>query len=147
MRRTLLMAAILLAGCGGQPANTTTATGTAASGAPAITSKTPLGTGTTDCSTTPDFAPIYPGATIVDCSSHHFDSTGKDAGSVISHTDAAPAAVLAWAKEATAKAGLKPGISLPDMYSAIDGTKRTTMIHVEADGSGTKVVTNWGKTP
>lgn len=143
MRIAILAAAALLAGCGG--GGTTSSTTTVVMTNQGVTAST--ATGSTDCAAKPDFVPIYPGSTIVHCSSAHIDATGKDAGSIISHTDAAPAAVLAWVKDATAKAGLKPGISTDKMVSAVDGTARSTATFVTADGTGTNVVTNWGKAP
>ncbi len=143
MRSAIVAAAGLIAGCGG--GGTTSSTTTVVLTNQGMT--TTAVTGSTDCATKPDFVPIYPGSTIVHCSSAHFDSIHADKGSVLSRTDAAPATVLAWVKEATAKAGLKPGISTDTMVSAVDGTARTTMTHAEADpAGGTRVVTNWGKT-
>jgi hypothetical protein len=146
MRGAILLAAMLLAGCGGgQPTAATTSvtsdgnTVTVATGGEAAAG--------TDCSAKPDFAPIYPGGTIILCNSAHMAATGKDAGSAIYRTSAAPATVLAWVKQQTAKSGLAPRIETASMFSAGEGNKRTIMTHVEAEGSGTRVVLNWGKAP
>jgi hypothetical protein len=142
--------ASLLAACGGGGSSgTQSVTVTGADGNKVTATSTELGSAATqNCASRPDFAPLYPGAKIEICNAAHMEATGKDAGSIIYKTDATPEAVLAFVKAETAKAGLKPGMDMATMYSAVDGTKRTTMTHAEPDpAGGTKVVLNWGKTP
>jgi hypothetical protein len=147
--KAALALAVLLAGCGGGKTDSAaTGTGIPVESAPdakRVAIGPVTGTGSNDCSTKPDFAPVYPGAKITICSAGHIDATGKDGGSVIYTTDAAPDVVLAWVKDQNVKAGLKPGMALPSMISAMDGTDRTTMTHVTPAGSGSKVVVNWGR--
>lgn len=145
--------ALLLAGCGGgttvtsnTSSTTSTSTREPASDAKMADPLTASG-GSNDCSKNPDFAPIYAGATIKVCSSTHFGNTGKDAGSVSYTTDAAPAAVIAFARERAAKAGLTVRIESETMLSASEGSKRGFAMFASPDGSGTKVTVNWNRTP
>ncbi len=140
MRNAILVTAVLLAGCGG--ASKTTVTTVDGNTVTVSTGGTIAGK---DCSSKPDFAPLYPGGTITICNAAHFDATGKDAGSILYTTSATPQAVLAFAKQETAKSGLAPRLDLPNMFSAGEGNKRTMMVHVEAKPDGTHVVLNWGK--
>jgi hypothetical protein len=103
--------------------------------------------GSNDCSKNPDFAPIYAGATITICSSTHFDDTNKDAGSVSYTTSAAPAEVLAFAKESAAKSGFTVRIANETMVSADQAGKRRFMTMARVEGGTTKVVVNWSHQP
>jgi hypothetical protein len=145
---------LLLAGCGG---GATITTNTGADRSADRTSEPPSDArmsdastasgGSNDCSKNPDFAPIYAGAKVSVCSSTHFGNTGKDAGSVSYTADAAPAAVLAFAKESAAKSGLTVRIANDTMLSASEGSKRGFAMFASPDGAGTKVTVNWNNTP
>lgn len=100
--------------------------------------------GVADCSSKPDFAPVYPGGVISICNAAQIGSASKHAGSVLYTTTASPAEVLAYAKEETAKSGLAPRLSTNNMFSAGEGLKRTMMTHVEVRDGTTHVVLNWG---
>ncbi|MEZ0243611.1 MAG: hypothetical protein ACAH11_09570, partial [Sphingomonas sp.] len=131
--------ALLLAGCdtGGESAapQNQSASREPASDAKMADPLTASG-GSNDCAKNPDFAPIYDGGKITVCSSTHFGNTGKDSGSFHYTTDAAPAAVLAFSREAAEKAGFKVLISNPTMLSAADGDKRRFVVFPSAEGSG-----------
>jgi hypothetical protein len=137
MRLTIAMG-LALAGCGSQT-GTDSVQGKVAEIASAK--------GSNNCDKNPDFAPIYSDAVIKVCSSAHFDATGKDAGTVSYTTAAAPAAVIAWAREQAAKSGLTARIETDKMFSAGEGTKRTMAMFVRPEGTGSNVTVNWGKTP
>ena len=147
--------ALLLTGCGGASVtatNSTTATETSsASREQPVDAKMsdPLTAsgGSNDCSKNPDFAPIYAGAKIVVCSSTHFDNDNKDAGSVSYTTDAAPAAVLAFATESAGKSGFTVRIANETMVSADQDNKRRFMTLARVEGGVTKVVVNWSHQP
>ena len=143
---------MLLAGCGGTSTtttNTTTSTDTLREQPADAKMSDPLTAsgGSNDCSKNPDFAPIYAGAKISVCSSTHFDNTNKDAGSVSYTTDAAPAAVLAFAKESAAKSGFTVRIANATMVSADQDNKRRFMTLARTEGGVTKVVVNWSHQP
>jgi hypothetical protein len=137
----------LLAACGGGTTTTvdTKSTSITTTDGNSVTETSLGGAAAQNCAAKPDFAPVYPGATIVTCGSGNVEATAKDSGSIIYKTSASPATVIAFAKAETAKSGLTPGMDMPTMYSAIEGTKRTTMTVVEPDGSGSRVVLTWGK--
>jgi len=144
--------ALLVAGCGG--ASVTVTNSTTASAAPReqpadakLSDPLSASGGSNDCSKNPDFAPIYADAKIVVCSSTHFDSDNKDAGSVSYTTDAAPAVVLAFAKESAAKSGFTVRIANETMVSAEQGGKRRFMTMARTEGGVTKVVVNWSHQP
>lgn len=157
MARSAIAAGLtmLLAGCGG--ASTTTTNSTSTTGTGAVSREQPADAkmsdpltasgGSNDCSKNPDFAPIYAGAKIVVCSSTHFDNNNKDAGSVSYTTDAAPAAVLAFAKESAAKSGFTVRIANDTMVSADQDNKRRFMTLARIEGGVTKVVVNWSHQP
>lgn len=144
--------ALLLTGCGGASVTATnsTTTGATAREQPAdaqMSDPLTASGGSNDCSKNPDFAPIYAGAKIVVCSSTHFDNNNKDAGSVSYTTDAAPAAVLAFAKESAAKSGFTVRIANETMVSADQDNKRRFMTLARVEGGVTKVVVNWSHQP
>lgn len=146
MRKAILISALALSACGGGGTQKTTVV--TADGNTMQVSSAALGSAAAqDCAAKPDFASVYPGGRITICNAGHMDATGKDAGMLIYHTDASPATVLAWVKEQDAKAGLKPGMDMPTMYSATEGTKRSTMTAVKTEGNETLVTLTWGKSP
>ena len=146
MRATILVSGLLLAACGGgAPKDDGTVKATVGGSSTTETALGKLDAGNAACADKPEFVPIYAGATILTCSAADIAATGRLSGSIIYTTTAKPAAVLAWVKQAAAKAGLEKRLETETMFSAGEGQKRTLAIFVEAKDPGTHVVTNWGQ--
>lgn len=128
MKRAILLAALLVAGCG----RSATATDTVIAGAE-------------DCGKKPAFVPLYADAKVTLCSSNHDDATRKDSGMLLYTSAAAPAAVLAWSKAEALKAGLAERLTTPEMFSAADGEKRNVMVMVASKGDGSQITLNWDR--
>jgi predicted lipoprotein with Yx(FWY)xxD motif len=150
MRGALLIGAVLLAGCGGKPSATVvTKDGTVVAksdGSVTVTTANESATltaGAESCTTKPDFAPVYAGASIKACVAG--DALGRHSGSITYTVAAAPAAVLAWSKAEGDKAGLKQNLLTDSMLSASEGEKRTLAVIVTPEGSGSSVIVNWGQ--
>lgn len=95
---------------------------------------------------TPDFAPLYPGATVKASST----TTANDhlVGSVTYLTNAAPQAVVDFYKPRAAAAGFTTSadanIGVGLMYAATDAAKaRTLQVIATAEKAGTAVVLSW----
>lgn len=96
------------------------------------------------CTGLPAHVALLPDASVSLCTKGE-TAPDRTSGTVIYVTASKTPEVLAFYREQADKAGLKPGVSTPTSYSAIDGTRRTMMAMV-ADGEGGKrqVTLNWG---
>jgi len=131
--------AVALAGCGKKDEKTVysdgqhTVTQSSAGDHMTVTGqdgqKMEFGTGANAAAKLPDYAPLYPGATITSS----FAGSGKDGsgGSLAFHTTAAPADVIAFYKDKTAGGGLKQS-----MNADMNGT---LMFAAQKDDSKTQI--------
>lgn len=130
-----ILAALLLAGCGGEKK---------AEQAEASANAVAVGGETVECTGLPEHVALLPDAKVSVCTRGEA-MPGRISGSVVYSTASNPDAVIAFYKEKTAAAGLQPGISAPGTFSAREGTRRTVMIMPEVEGTGSKVRLNWGQ--
>lgn len=96
--------------------------------------------------TTPDFAPLYPGATLKATSTTV--TNGHQVGSVTYLTTASPKAVIDFYKPRAAAAGFTTSadanIGVGLMYAATGASKEQTLqVIATAEKSGTAVVLSW----
>lgn len=122
--------AVLLAGCG--PRNKDVPTDTVIAGAK-------------DCGKKPDFVPLHADAKVILCSASHDDRAGKDSGTLVYTSAAAPAAVLAWSKGEAGKAGLTERLSTPETFAAEEGERRKLLVMAGAQGTGSQVTLSWSR--
>jgi hypothetical protein len=148
MRGVVVLTAMLLAGCGGASTTSTTKveqdgrTVTVEGGGATVTTGAGIA-----CANKADFAPVYAGSTIKLCVSAPVEATGRISGSV-SYTNAAtPAAVLAWSKQQALAGGFKVNFETDTTFSARADDKRSLVVMVAPDGSGSQVTVNWGREP
>lgn len=150
MRSAIVLTAVLLAGCGGAGTTNTTTTKIDTDGTTVTTESggAKLTTGTAiDCSSKPDFAPVYAGSTINVCASAPVEATGRVSGTLVYTNAAAPAAILAWSKEQALGGGFKANFETDTTFSARADDKRTLVVMVAAADSGSQVTVNWGREP
>ena len=132
MRRAGWIAvAALLAGCGG-----------AKKDAPPTDTEV---AGEKDCAKKPDFVPLYSDAKVMLCSADHVEATGKDSGTILYTSAAAPAALLAWSKEQALKAGLAEQLSNPGTFAGGQGDAKTLFVMATPQDKGSRVMINWGR--
>jgi hypothetical protein len=134
LRTAAPLIALLLAGCGGEPA------------AEAGAGSTPIHAASIQCDALPGFAVLYADAVVTGCFKGP-SRIGKnhESGTVIYVTRTAPAEVLTWYKEQASAKALADDLSTETMYSAREGTKRSIMVMTEAQGDGARVTLNWGR--
>ncbi|UZK65291.1 hypothetical protein [Sphingomonas sp. M1-B02] len=145
--RGLLAAALLLAGCGGgegESENVTDPTAlnvidAAANGKPAVV------TAAADCSNKPDFVPIYDDARITTCISGEDGLPRHVSGNIVYVTAADPAKVLGWSRAQANASGLGQVQLTPSKYEAGEKSKRSILVVVEPEGTGSRVSINWGR--
>lgn len=130
-RAAIFVLALLAAGCG-RAHHKEVASDTPIAGAP-------------DCGRRPVFVPIHADAKVMLCSANRSDATGKDSGTILYTSAAAPGAVLAWSKAEAVKAGLAEQLSTPESFSASEGDRRTLMVLAAAQGTGSQVTLNWSR--
>jgi hypothetical protein len=132
--RTALIAvagmALLLGGCGRHAKEV--ASDTAIPGAP-------------DCGKKPVFVGLYADAKVTVCSAIRGSEDGKDSGTIIYTSAAAPAAILAWSKAQAVKAGLIEQLSTPETISVAEGETRTVMVMAAPNGKGSQVTVSWSR--
>ena len=144
-RRILTVAAIaLLAGCGSQPAppdGSSVVTTLNPDGSTTVSPvKPPTTVNVSECDRA-ETAPVYADARITTCVA---DRRGRERGTVIYESAAAPATVVAWSKEQALKHGLKVNFETATTVSASEGS-RTLLVVAMANGSGSRVTVNWGR--
>jgi len=145
MRFSALGLTMLLAACGGGPDTSGTSNPAAQNVAVAAAEGTPAAqTAAVECTKKPDFVPIYGDAKISLCTSTG-DEGSQQSGTIIYTTAAAPNVALAWSREQANASGLGQRMLSETMYSAGETTKRSIMVLVEPEGSGTRVTVNWGR--
>jgi hypothetical protein len=98
-----------------------------------------------DCSTLPDFVPLYADARVETCVSGPAGEPRRESGTVVYTTGATPEAVMTWYRDKATGDGLIPALSTPTLFSARDGSSRTMMAMVETVRGATKVTLNWGR--
>jgi len=98
---------------------------------------------------TPDFAPVYPGATVESTIAGVGSENGEgQGGSVVFNTKASPQQVIDFYKQKTGAAGLTPQMSA-DMGQALmfaasdDATKRGVQVIVSGKDGGSNVTVTW----
>lgn len=98
---------------------------------------------------TPDFAPVYPGATVESTIAGVGSENGEgQGGSVVFNTRASPQQVIDFYKQKTGAAGLTPQMSA-DMGQALmfaasdDATKRGVQVIVSGKDGGSNVTVTW----
>lgn len=146
MRHRILIAAPLLltAACDGVSSDTTrdpvarNVAAAAAEGTPAAV------TVATDCSSKPDFVPVYRDAQVTTCVSSADGLPRHVSGTIVYLTRARPAEVLGWSRAQANASGLGQRLSTPTTYSAGEESKRSLMIVVEPMNGGTRATVNWG---
>lgn len=144
MRFAALGLTMLLAACGGAK--------TSGTGDPAARNVAVAGavgapvteTAAVECTQKPDFVPVYREARIATCTSTG-KARGPQSGTIVYTTAAAPNIALAWSRAQANASGLGQRSSSETMYSAGEAIKRSIMIVVEPQGSGTRVTVNWGR--
>ena len=109
-----------------------------------VGSDTPIA-GAEDCGKKPAFVQLYADAKVMLCSANRSDATGKDSGTIIYTSPAAPAAVLGWSKAEAVKAGLAEQLSTPESFSASEGDRRTLMVLAAPQGTGSQITLNWSR--
>ncbi|MBX3563001.1 MAG: hypothetical protein KF730_00345 [Sphingomonas sp.] len=145
MRFAALGLTMLLAACGGGAKTSGTSDPAAQNVAAAAAEGTPANqTAAVECGKKPDFVPVYGDAKITICTSDGGEG-GQQSGTIIYTTAAAPNVALAWSREQANASGLGQRLLTDKMYSAGETTKRSLMVLVEPEGSGTRVTINWGK--
>ncbi|RYY27824.1 MAG: hypothetical protein EOP62_04980 [Sphingomonadales bacterium] len=128
MRWAALGLTMLINACGG---------GSEVPGAPAN------GIGAVACDTKPDFVPVYADAQISVCTATGTEG-GQQSGTIIYTTAASPKLALSWSRAQANASGLGQRMMSETMYSAGETTRRSLMVLVEPEGSGTRVTVNWG---
>lgn len=147
MRHMAIGLTALLAGCGDGVSGTATTNdaggrnvaAAAANGVPAVRAAA------AECGKKPDFAPVYGDALISLCTAGPGAAPNHESGTVIYTTAADPKTVLGWSRAQANASGLGQRISTDTVYSAGEATKRSIMVMVAPEGSGTKVTVNWGR--
>jgi hypothetical protein len=145
MRLAIVGLTALLAACGAGPETSGTNDSAGQNVAAAAAAGTPaVQTASAECDKKPDFAPVYRDAKISACVS---DGTpgGQQSGTIVYTTPAEPKTVLGWSREQANASGLGQRMLSDTMYSAGETTKRSIMIVVEPEGSGSRVTVNWGR--
>lgn len=98
-----------------------------------------------NCTSLPDFVPLYADARVETCVSGPAGEPRRESGTVVYTTSATPEAVMAWYKDKATGDGLVPALSTETLFSARDGSSRTVMAMVETVRGTTKVTLNWGR--
>ena len=145
MRLAALGLTALLAACGGGPKTSGTSDPAGQNVAAAAAGGTPPAqTATVECGKKPDFVPVYRDARISVCTSGGTPG-GQQSGTIVYTSAAEPKTVLGWSREQANASGLGQRMLTDTMYSAGETTKRSVMILVEPEGSGSRVTVNWGR--
>lgn len=151
------VAAVSLAGCGkkedsGKPAITATQGGyTVKSGDGTATVSTSAQAAAAAVSGLPDFAPLFPGASLENAIVSVPSENGDSQGSTVTYKVAAtPDKVVAFYKEKAEAAGFKTvmnaNMGAATMFAATDdATKRGLQVIASGKGDATSVVVTWTK--
>lgn len=144
MRLAALGLTMLLAACGGGTKTVGTSDAGGQNVAAAAATGTPANqTASVECGKKPDFVPVYADAQISVCTTEGSPGS-QQSGTIIYTTAAAPNVALGWSREQANASGLGQRMLSETMYSAGETTKRSIMVLVEAEGTGTRVTVNWG---
>lgn len=136
-----LMALLAACGTGSETPGTSDPAGqnlaAVADGRPAVQ------TAAAKCTQKPDFVPVYPHARISLCAAAG-EAGGQQSGTIVYTSAAEPKTVLGWSREQANASGLGQRMFNETMYSAGETAKRSIMVLVEPEGSGSRVTVNWG---
>lgn len=146
MRTGLLVAVLVLGACSGGKAGSDDANATTAA---AAASAPAAGAASVACDIKPDFVPVRTGATITLCTKGAGVGANRESGSILYTTDADAKTVKAWSLAQAQASGLAKALdsdSPSAMFSARGSGNRTLMVIAEAEGTGSKVTVNWGRT-
>lgn len=142
---SLVGAVALLAGCGRGERSTDdpvaqNVASAAAAGVPANVAAA------VDCSNTPDFVPIYAGATILSCTAAPDGLAGRHvSGNLVYETNAPEKQVLGWSRAQANASGLKYRRETGFSYEAGEENERSVRIMVESHLGRTRVTIGWGE--
>ena len=102
------------------------------------------GSGPADCSKLPAFVPLYDDARVETCVTGAGEP-GRESGTVIYTTGAAPAAIIAWYRDKAKSDAMAEALSTPTLLSVRDASGSSLMALVETVKGTTKVTLNWGR--
>lgn len=139
MRAALpLLAALLVAGCGGPKSTSDPA---AQNVAEATSKGIPAAVAAGSCAGKPDFVPVYQDAKITSCTSG--EAAGKRSGTILYSSVAQPTTILSWSREQALRAGL--ALRMEDGMSISTGDAKRTLRVMAMPGTPRNTVTvNWG---
>ncbi len=99
-----------------------------------------------DCSNTPDFVPVYAGATTLGCTAAPDGLDGRHvSGNLVYEVDAPEKTVLGWSRAQANAAGLKYRRETPYSYEAGEETARSLRVVVDTHNGRTRATIGWGQ--